>query len=175
MQEQFNPYLDWLQIPLQELPPNHYRLLGLARFEGDTETISRAADERMKLLRSFQTGIHARESQQLLNEISAARLCLLDALARREYDRVLAQQIAALNLPSIVPEPELVPPEELPMRAPDHIRRAIPADPARLMQPYMTRSEQVKSGLHRWILPTVAGLIAVLALVVALIWYSVQQ
>jgi len=73
-----DPYHRWLGIPPQDQPPNHYRLLGLQLFEDDADVIESAADQRMAHLRTFQTGTHSRLSQKLLNEVAAAKLCLLD-------------------------------------------------------------------------------------------------
>ena len=53
---EFDPYQQWLGIAPHERPADHYRLLGLPRFETDVERIARAADERMALVRSYQTG-----------------------------------------------------------------------------------------------------------------------
>ena len=36
----FDPYHVWLGIPLREQPPNHYRLLGIARFENHPDVIA---------------------------------------------------------------------------------------------------------------------------------------
>ena len=52
----FDPYHKWLGVPAAEQPPNCYRLLGIALFESDPDVISTAADRRMALLRTFQTG-----------------------------------------------------------------------------------------------------------------------
>ena len=73
----FDPYYKWLGIPPSEQPPDHYRLLGLARFESAPDVISNAADQRMIYLRSFQSGEHADDAARLLNEISVARRMLL--------------------------------------------------------------------------------------------------
>jgi serine/threonine protein kinase len=89
MQEQFDPYHKWLAIAPQEQPPDHYRLLGIARFEADPDVIAHAADQRMVQLRGFQTGPHAAESQRLLNEVAAARVTLMDARRRAGYDALL--------------------------------------------------------------------------------------
>ena len=45
MAEAFDPYRKWLGIPVQDQPPNHYRLLGIELFEADPDVISNAADE----------------------------------------------------------------------------------------------------------------------------------
>jgi hypothetical protein len=87
-----DPYWKWLGIPPKEQPPNYYRLLGIALFESDPEVISNAADRQMAHVRSYQTGPHALLSQRLLNELSAARLCLLDAARKSAYDARLRYQ-----------------------------------------------------------------------------------
>lgn len=96
MSEGFDPYHKWLGIPPKHQPPHHYRLLGIDPFEDDPDVISNAADQRMALLRSFQSGKHAEISQRLLNEIAAARVCLLNAERKKEYDaRLRATLVAA--------------------------------------------------------------------------------
>lgn len=89
MASSFNPYLKWLGIPLKDQPPNHYRLLGVELFESDPDIIERAADRQMTYLRSLQSGEHAALAQQLLNEISAAKVCLLDPHKKEKYDQKL--------------------------------------------------------------------------------------
>ncbi len=89
MADTFDPYYKWLAIPPDEQPPNHYRLLGVQRFEADTDVIATAADQRMAHLRTFQTGKHGADSQRLLNEISAARVCLLNPARKVAYDQQL--------------------------------------------------------------------------------------
>jgi serine/threonine-protein kinase len=89
MQEQFDPYHKWLAITPQEQPPDHYRLLGISRFETDPDVIANAADQRMIHLRGFQTGPHAADSQRLLNEVAAARVTLIDPRRRAGYDALL--------------------------------------------------------------------------------------
>jgi hypothetical protein len=48
----------------------------------------------MAHIRSFQTGEHAAESQKILNEIAAARVCLLNAEKKTAYDEALRAAIA---------------------------------------------------------------------------------
>ena len=75
----FDAYHIWLGIPRKNQPPNHYCLLGIDLFEQSADAIANAADQRMAHLRSFQTGRHSALSQKLLNEVAAAKVCLLDA------------------------------------------------------------------------------------------------
>ncbi|MFP6753180.1 MAG: hypothetical protein VB855_15970 [Pirellulaceae bacterium] len=91
----FDPFCEWLEIEPHEHPVDHYRLLGLRRFESDPEMIEAAADERMKKTRSFQTGPRGRFTQPILNALSQARLCLADPEERASYDGQLrsAEQV----------------------------------------------------------------------------------
>ena len=91
----FDPYHKWLGIPPSEQPPTHYRLLALNPFESDPDVIEAAADARMAHLRSLAAGQHASLTQKLLNQISAAKLCLLKPQKRAEYDAALRAQYAA--------------------------------------------------------------------------------
>lgn len=95
MEAPFNPYHRWLGIPLSEQPPHHYRLLGLGLFEKSPDVIASAADRQMAHVKSFHSGKYAAESQKLLNEISAARICLLNAQQKAAYDAGLKARLDA--------------------------------------------------------------------------------
>ena len=82
----FDPYYKWLGIAPLEQPPNHYRLLGVNPFESDFEVIESGAEQRTKYLRTFQDGPNNALSLKLLNEIAAARACLLKPDRKSEYD-----------------------------------------------------------------------------------------
>ncbi|RMG02630.1 MAG: hypothetical protein D6741_03415, partial [Planctomycetota bacterium] len=89
MTDSFDPYVQWLGIRDPERPPNHYRLLGLELFESDPEVIANAADRQMAYVRMFQNGPRAAESQRILNEIAAAKVCLLNPERKAAYDAQL--------------------------------------------------------------------------------------
>lgn len=89
MSEEIDLYYEWLGIKPEDQPPNHYQLLGVDLFESDEAALARAADERMVYVRTFATGRHAKRSQGVLNEIAAAKLCLLDERRRGEYNTTL--------------------------------------------------------------------------------------
>ena len=95
MSERFDGYYTWLGIPPEEQPADHYRLLGICRFEANEDVIINASDQRMAYIRTFQTGKRSKESQQLLNEISAAQVCLLHPEKKRAYDEALQRKLAA--------------------------------------------------------------------------------
>lgn len=106
MAAKFDPYHQWLSIPPEEQPADHYRLLGLKQFESDPDVISSAADRQMAHVRSFQSGQHALISQTLLNEISAARVCLLNPGKKADYDSALRAEVARKQAVSPSPQHE---------------------------------------------------------------------
>jgi len=133
--EAFDPYYRWLGIPPTEQPPNHYRLLGLVLFEKDPNVIDEAADRQMAHIRTHQGGKYAKATQKLLNEVSAARICLLNAEARAAYDAKLPKRIEQTAAPIPRPTP------------PPSARKHAPArGPARPQTVPMTAPERRGSG-----------------------------
>jgi len=96
MHDDFDPYLHWLGIGPHERPVDHYRLLGVGRFETDLALIGAAADERMTYVRSFQTGPRGSHTQRLLNDLATARVCLLNPRTKATYDDFL-RGLASVN------------------------------------------------------------------------------
>ena len=99
MGEKFDPYNEWLGIPSHEQPPNHYRLLSIDLFESDRKVIDAAASRLMIDLKAIATGEpdEVACSQKLLNEVAAARRCLLDVEKKAAYDAQL--QAGAISRP----------------------------------------------------------------------------
>lgn len=95
MAEAFDPYLQWLGIRDTQRPPNHYRLLGVELFEADPEVLHNAVDRQMAHIRTFQSGKRSAESQRVLNELAAARVCLLNAEKKAAYDAKLKAELEA--------------------------------------------------------------------------------
>ncbi len=93
----FDPYHKWLAIPPEDQPADYYRLLGVVRFETDPDVIGTAADLRMSFIQQLSNGPHRAESQRILNELAQARICLLDADRRRDYDLRLTSESRATN------------------------------------------------------------------------------
>jgi hypothetical protein len=91
----FDPYHKWLGIPPAEQPPNHYRLLGISLFESDPDVIDAAANRQMGYVQGFANSDYATDSQKLLNELAAARICLLDGERRATYDAGLGYRTAS--------------------------------------------------------------------------------
>lgn len=115
MSDAFDPYYTWLAIPPEEQPADLYRLAGTAKYEANIDVISHAVDQRMAFVRTFQSGKNSTHSQKLLNELSNARVTLLNAEKKTAYDQMLRARE-----PQLTPPPghfELPPPIELPPAA----------------------------------------------------------
>ncbi|MCP4193552.1 MAG: hypothetical protein GY768_23310 [Planctomycetaceae bacterium] len=91
MPDSFDPYHQWLGIRDLARPPSHYRLLGIETFESNREVIATAADRQMAHLRTYQHGKNVELSERILNEVSAAKVCLLDPEKKSVYDRHLRE------------------------------------------------------------------------------------
>lgn len=98
MTESFDPYYKWLGIPPKDQPPHHYRLLGIELFEDDRDVIDAAANRVMSYLKDMATGDDAAHSQTLLNEISRARICLLNKDKKAAYDEQLREELKGAGL-----------------------------------------------------------------------------
>jgi hypothetical protein len=80
-------YKEWLGIPEGPRPPDHYALLRLVQFEDDVDKIRKHYKKLNGHVRKYATGQYSNESQELLNELAKAMLCLTDAERKLEYDR----------------------------------------------------------------------------------------
>ncbi|MCA9005255.1 MAG: general secretion pathway protein GspE [Planctomycetaceae bacterium] len=85
-------YKDWLGIPEGERPPHHYDLLRLVKFEDDEEKIRAHYKKLNAHVRKYASGKYSNESQELLNELAKAMLCLTDPERKHEYDESLGRE-----------------------------------------------------------------------------------
>ncbi len=113
MAEKFDPYYKWLGIPPKDQPPHHYRLLGIELFEPDRDVIDAAANRLMGYLKELAAGDDASHSQKLLNEISRARLCLLNKDKKAAYDQELRAKLPAERGNAAAPAPQAPPPPQI--------------------------------------------------------------
>ena len=133
MSEKFNPYREWLDLADVETAPDHYTLLGLERFEADSQAISQAADRMMSRVRGFRPGENARVWATILDDLLDAKQCLTSPQQKAAYDTELRQGVspppptesapaatqsgspeaAAFYPPGMVPEPtdDMMPPQ----------------------------------------------------------------
>ena len=191
----FDPYRMWLGIPPAEQPPNHYRLLGVGLFESDADVISNAADRQMVHVRTFQVGKYSALSQGLLNELSAARVCLLDPAKKAAYDDQLRTQMAVAvrrpvavapgGLPTAIPAAPPVPgpawppgltPDPRPFGTPAPAVPALeppvapPADIRALFvpTPVQSRAVVIKKPNTAWQVAAIMGVLIVAAVLTAI-------
>ena len=94
---EFDPYFKWLGIHPKDQPPNHYKLLGVELFESDPDVVSNAADARMLLVKTFQTGGNSDLSQRILNEVATAKVCLLSPEQKARYDLTLHMALGSAS------------------------------------------------------------------------------
>jgi len=85
-------YKDWLGIPEENRPPNHYQLLRVVQFEDDPDKVRKHYKKLNGHVRKYATGQYSIESQDLLNELAMAMLCLTDPQRKREYDEGLGRE-----------------------------------------------------------------------------------
>ncbi|MBL4884027.1 MAG: general secretion pathway protein GspE [Planctomycetaceae bacterium] len=85
-------YKQWLGIPEEFRPPTHYHLLRLVDFEDDPDKIRAHYKKLNTVVRKYASGDFMLQSQDLLNELAKAMLCLTDAGRKREYDESLGRE-----------------------------------------------------------------------------------
>ncbi|HVW02512.1 MAG TPA: hypothetical protein VHB77_19305, partial [Planctomycetaceae bacterium] len=100
MSVQLDVYKEWLGIPEGPRPPDHYQLLRLVQFEDSAEKIRTNYKKLNAHVRKYATGKYSIESQELLNELAKAMLCLTDSERKVEYDRSLGRVTEADYGPS---------------------------------------------------------------------------
>lgn len=91
MAKQLDVYRDWLGIAEADRPLSYYQLLKLKQFEDDAEKIRGSYRNLNSHVRKYQTGEFGPQSQQLLNELAKAMLCLTDAQRKSDYDASLGR------------------------------------------------------------------------------------
>jgi formylglycine-generating enzyme required for sulfatase activity len=168
----FDPYHKWLGIPETARPISKYRLLGIDDFESDRDVISAAAERQTIYLRTLQAGEHEVLVAQLLNEVSQARVTLLNVDEKVAYDEGLRKQ----QTPEPVPEPAAAP---IPMKqtpdpspTPVVVRGTVTQEfPVSIVQPARRPRRRAQNKiLKRPVLigVSVVGVIGVLALLINL-------
>jgi hypothetical protein len=198
MSDTFNGYHVWLGIPPGEQPPNHYRLLGITVFESDLDVIDHAADRQMAHVRTFQSGRHGALSQQILNELAAARLCLLNPDRKSAYDSQLRDKIggtpvaASKAIPVGKPLPVARPVAAAPPRAapatvtqpPPKVFAAKPVeveqapldiDPSDVGTTLVRLKRRRRKGDSTWQSAAIAGTLAGVAVIICVVLYYVLR
>ena len=91
MTEAFDPYYKWLGIKPGE-QKNCYRLLGLNLFESDSDVIENLADQKIAAIRNYQLK-YPKEATIILNQLTKAKVILLDPVKKKEYDQRLQKSL----------------------------------------------------------------------------------
>lgn len=94
MTKTLDVYRDWLKITETARPLNHYQLLRLKQFEDNTAKVREHYRAMNAHVRKFAAGEFAQQSQDLLNELARAMLCLTDKQRKAEYDTTLGRKDA---------------------------------------------------------------------------------
>jgi hypothetical protein len=81
---------DWLGLPAEAWPPDHYRLLGLPLGEGDAARIEQQVHDRLEVVRRYQL-LQPDHVTEAMNRLAQAFVCLTDPQAKKEYDAKLSQ------------------------------------------------------------------------------------
>jgi sulfatase modifying factor 1 len=166
----FNPYHQWLGISETERPISKYRLLSIDEFESDRDVISAAAERQTVYLRMLQAGEHASLVAELLNEVSQARVTLLNADQKAAYDEELRRQ--QTPEPEAEPTPPPIPVVQTPAPTPLVVRGTVTQDfPVSVVQPTKKPRREVPKEI--WKRPavigvSVVGVIGVFVLVISL-------
>ncbi len=95
MQDPLDAYQQWLGIPPEEQPPDHYRLLGLARLESDAQLVTAAAQRQIARIKRQATRDQLAVAQKLVKQIARARSLLLDPQLRAQYNARLQRAAAS--------------------------------------------------------------------------------
>lgn len=107
MQDTFNPYREWLGIAEGRPAQDYYELLGLDVGESDTALIAHRADVLTANIRKIRPGPHLAAWREILDNLIAAKACLLDAGAKAAYDAQLRSRSSA---PIATPPPAVASP-----------------------------------------------------------------
>ncbi len=94
MTKTLDVYRDWLKITETARPLNHYQLLRLKQFEDNPAKVREHYRAMNAHVRKFAAGEFAKQSQDLLNELARAMLCLTDQQRKAEYDITLGRKDA---------------------------------------------------------------------------------
>ena len=97
MAQELDAYRDWLGIQETARPLSYYQLLRLKPFEDNATRIHSNYRKMNAHVRQFAAGEHAERSQEILNELAKAMLCLSDAERKQEYDATLGRTEQAVG------------------------------------------------------------------------------
>ncbi|TWU59234.1 hypothetical protein Poly51_20200 [Rubripirellula tenax] len=92
-----NHYAKFLGIVSDSVPPDHYALLGLERFESDVAKIDQAAKQQAARLHQLASGPDRATIQELMGRVAVARRSLTNPDQKRKYDAQLRNPTAHVD------------------------------------------------------------------------------
>jgi hypothetical protein len=101
---------EWLGLPGETWPPDHYRLLGLEPGESDAERIEQHVHDRLDAVRHYQMA-HPEQATEAMNRLAQAYVCLTAPASKKAYDAVLFGTAPAVALALAVAESPAAKPE----------------------------------------------------------------
>jgi hypothetical protein len=87
----FDPLDTWFDISPDEQPPDHYKLLGIERFETDPQAIADGYEARIQHLDQQLNGLYGADAEQLKVRVGQAYGVLKDGAKRAKYDASLRE------------------------------------------------------------------------------------
>lgn len=91
--DRFDAYYVWLGITPEQRPASYYRLLDVRPFEADPMIIETGFNRRMAYLRTIKDGEHLELAEKLKDELTEARLCLMNPAKKKDYDADLRRRL----------------------------------------------------------------------------------
>jgi hypothetical protein len=129
----------------------------------------------MAHVRTFHTGQYSALSQEILNQLATARVCLLDPAKKAEYDAELRAELASKGPPP-APPPRVAAPTPPQVETASAPPVAEPGIPEITASPELLRTRAAGGQLRRrkkasWAVPVLAIILATL-LVIALVIFK---
>ncbi|HVW37738.1 MAG TPA: hypothetical protein VHB99_10555, partial [Pirellulales bacterium] len=108
MSRDFDALYEWLGIPPEDQPPDHYRLLGLRAFEADAAAIAEAARRQIAQVEKLG-GERPAHARAVIERLRAAERSLKTPETKAAYDRSLSQRRAGASATAIPGAAETAP------------------------------------------------------------------
>ena len=136
---------NWLGLPADSWPPDHYRLLGLEPGEGDVALIEQRVDQRLDAVRRYQL-MHPEQATEVMNRLAQACMCLTEPAAKRFYDEQLLGPRPRAVPPPLPPPPPVVPPPLPHVVPPPLTQQPVEALPGEPRDPFAWLGTPVANG-----------------------------
>ena len=169
MSGSFNPYQEWFGIPLDDQPPNHYRILGLELFEDSQSKIEDAVAAQVEFLQALSLGEHVVHAQQILSEVAKARLCLVSPERKQEYDNQLRNPVtSAKPIPLAIPIDANLALEDLKLALEDRKSKSGRRQPDSKVR----KSRPTRRNRKTWLTIPIGAAVCLVAVLIGVFWWN---